>query len=212
MPAGYGGTFNSTDVTDWRPTDFRLYSMPAGYGGTFNSTDVTDWRPTDFRLYSMPTSYGGTFDSADVSAWRPTTFFLHSMPAGYGGTFDSADVSAWRPTTFFLYSMPAGYTITITAGGFTGWAGVNNFRMQDNGLLTAAVNAILWDLYQITRTATGGSINVGGTNQAPSGTFQAAAACPVTSSTPGKEIAHELLNNGCGASPFNAWTTVTITA
>ena len=35
--------------------------------------------------------------------------------------------------------------------------------------------------------------------------------CPVTSSTDGKEIAHELLNDGCAVG-FNKWTTVTITA
>jgi len=214
MPAGYAGTFDSADVSAWRPTNFALHSMPAGYAGTFNSADVSAWRPTTFWLYSMPAGYAGTFDSADVSAWRPTNFALHSMPAGYAGTFDSADVSAWRPTNFYLYSMPAGYSVTAD-GGWANWITTTTFQVQSNGLLTATVDAILWELYQATlaRTATGGTINVGGTNQAPSGVFQAASACPVSAATSGKEIAHELLSDGCDAiAAGKTWATVTITA
>jgi hypothetical protein len=88
------------------------------------------------------------------------------------------------------------------------------YRIDSNGiLLQATINSILWRIYQntSTRTATGGTINVGGTNAAPSGTFQAAVSCPVTDSTPGKEIAHELLNDGCAVG-FNKWATVTFTA
>jgi len=77
------------------------------------------------------------------------------------------------------------------------------------------MDAILWGLYQaaLSRTATGGTINVGGTNAAPSGTFQAASACPVSVATDGKEVAHELINDGCDAiAAGETWTTVTITA
>jgi len=157
----------------------------------------------------------GTFNSADVTAWRPTDFRLYSMPAGYAGTFNSADVAAWRPTDFYLLSMPiATFTITITANGFAAWATLANFQMQGNALLQAQVNAILWDLYQATivpRTATVGTINISGTNAAPSGTYQACASCPVTSATPGKEIAYELINDSCAVG-FNKWATVTFTA
>jgi len=212
MPAGYTGTFNSADVSAWRPTWFYLYSMPAGYAGTFNSVDVSAWRPTYFQLQSMPAGYAGTFNSADVSAWRPNYFRLYSMPAGYTGTFNSVDVSAWRPTQFYLYSMPAGYIVT-PGGGWANWTTTTNFQVQSNGLLTATVNAILWELYQASvapRTGVGGTINVGGTNQAPSGVYQACPACPVNVVTPGKEVAHELQFDGCGAG-FNKWATVTFT-
>ena len=211
MPAGYAGTFNSADVSAWRPTAFYLYSMPAGYAGTFNSADVSAWRPTDFRLYSMPAGYAGTFSSADVSAWRPTFFYLYSMPAGYAGTFNSADVSAWRPTDFRLYSMPAAtYAFTVGASDFS-WTTTNNFQMQSNALSAAQVDTILWSLYQASiapRTATGGTINVGGSNAAPTGTYQACASPPVSAATPGKEIAHELVNDTIGAFA-NHWATVT---
>ena len=204
------GTFDSADVSAWRPSYFYLYSMPAGYAGTFDSADVVAWRPIGFHLHSMPAGYAGTFDSTDVSAWRPSYFFLHSMPAGYAGTFDSADVSAWRPAYFYLHSMPAGYAITA-GGGFANWSTTVNFYVQNNGLTAGTVDAILWELYQastVPRTASGGTINISDSNAAPSGTYQAATSCPVTVATPGKEIAHELKNDGCAVG-FNKWTTVT---
>ena len=207
-------TLNSADIAPM--ANMVTFNASVLKAGTFDSADVAAWRPTYFYMYSMPTGYAGTFDSADVAAWRPTTFYMSSMPTGYAGTFDSADVAAWSPETFVLYSMPVGtYTIVITANGFAAWStGLSNFQMQGNSLTQAQVDAILWDLYQaakVPRTATGGTINVGGTNAAPSGTFQAASACPVTSSTDGKEIAHELLNDTCAVG-FHKWTTVTITA
>ena len=178
---------------------------------TLNSADIMSL--TNVETFIAIALKAGTFSSADVSAWRPTNFQLSSMPAGFGGTFSSADVSAWRPTYFYLYSMPAGYVVTA-GGGFAGWTTTNNFRVQGNALSQATVNAILWELYQAAatpRTVTGGTINVGLSNSAPSGTFQAPASCPVTVATPGKEVAHALLNDGCAVG-FNKWTTVTVTA
>ena len=152
-----------------------------------------------------------TLNSADImSLTNVETFIAIALKAG---TFSSADVSAWRPTYFYLYSMPAGYVVTA-GGGFAGWTTTNNFRVQGNALSQATVNAILWELYQAAatpRTVTGGTINVGLSNSAPSGTFQAPASCPVTVATPGKEVAHALLNDGCAVG-FNKWTTVTVTA
>ena len=135
------------------------------------------------------------------------------MPAGYAGTFNSADVAGWTPTTFSLYSMPVGYTITA-GGGFANFTTTTNFQVQGNGLNQATVNAILWELYQASvapRTGVAGTINVAGTNAAPSGVYQAAAACPVTVETPSKEVAHELLNDTCAAFA-NHWGTVHFTA
>ena len=201
-------TLNSADVAAMANViDFRVYSLKAG---TFDSADVSAWRPSSFHLHSMPTGYAGTFDSADVSAWRPGDFRMYSMPTGYAGTFDSADVSAWRPAYFYLHSMPAGYAITA-GGGFANWSTTVNFYVQNNGLTAGTVDAILWELYQastVPRTASGGTINISDSNAAPSGTYQAATSCPVTVATPGKEIAHELKNDGCAVG-FNKWTTVT---
>jgi len=158
----------------------------------------------------MPAGYAGTFDSADVSAWTPTYFYLYQMPAGYAGTFDSADVSAWTPTTFLLQSMPvATYTIIITAGSLSGWTTTVTLQFHSNLLSQAQVDQILSDMWTAfaTRTVAAGSLNVGGTNSAPSGILQAA-----NPPTTGKEFAYELVNDSQNINPTKKWTTVTITA
>ena len=201
-------TINSADVMGMlNITTANFLNCKAG---TFNSADVSAWRPSDFRLYSMPSGYAGTFDSADVSAWRPTTFYLLLMPSGYAGTFDSADVSAWRPSTFNLYSMPvATFSIITTANGFSGWVSTTTFRTDGNYLTQAQVDQILADFWSgfATRTGTSGTLNVGGTNAAPSGTLQAA-----NPPTTGKEYAYELKNDSQNINPTKKWGTVTITA
>jgi len=131
------------------------------------------------------------------------------MPAGYAGTFDSADVSAWRPADFRLHSMPTvTFTIIITATGFAAWTTATQFLMQDNGLLQAAVDQILADHYAAfpTRTGTNGTINIGGTNAAPTGVSPGAAECPPTT---GYNTAYELVNDSCGVSAKH-WATVTV--
>jgi hypothetical protein len=167
---------------------------------------------THFWVNGLGAAATNRVASSDMTAWRPTNWYLFSMPAGTY-TITSSDMTAWRPAHWLLYSMPAGAITDITAASFSGWVGCSDFQIQDNGLSQTQVNAILWGLYQASvtpRTASGGTINVGGTNAAPSGTFQAAGA-PVTAATDGKEIAHELLNDG-QAVGFNKWATVTITA
>ena len=186
-------------------TDAMFYTLKAG---TFDSADIVDWRPYNFRLYSMPAGYAGTFDSADISAWGPTYFYMYSMP-GYEGTFDSADISAWRPTYFYMFFMPAGYAITITPSGFSGWITTTIMNISNNALSQAQVDTILSDFWAgfATRTASGGTINVGGSNSAPSGILQAA-----NPPTTGKEFAYELKNDSQNINPTKKWATVTITA
>ena len=113
-------------------------------------------------------------------------------------------------TNLYLYSTQS----VITGGGAATSRKLTEVRLEDLGLDQPTVDGLLWSLYlaAITpRTASGGTINVGGTNAAPSGTFQAASACPVSVATDGAEIAHELLNDGCSVG-FPKWATVTITA
>jgi len=237
MPAG-NYTINSADMTAWTPSDWRLYSMPAG-NYTINSADIIAWRPGDWWLYSMPAG-NYTINSADMTAWRPSVWYLYSMPVG-NYTIDSADMAAWRPTYWYLTTVPAGsYTIdsadmaawrplywylfsiagggaawTLTAADFAGWTGCLVLQIQNNALSSAQVNAILYGMYQATlaRTVNGGMLKVGGTNAAPSGVYQPAAACPVDAATPGKEVAHELKNDGCDAiAEGKTWLVVDFTA
>jgi hypothetical protein len=190
--------------------------MPSG---TYDiqSTHMSGWTPNYWWLYSMPS---GTYDiqSTHMSGWTPNYWRLHSMPSG---TYDiqSTHMSGWTPNYWRLYSMPSGTYVINAASDFDGWTSVTDvkcYTLDDdtNGkLLEADVDAILWGLYQATksRTQEGGTIDVSGTNEPPSGTYQAAASCPVDASTPGKEVAHELLNDGCGAiAAGETWDTVTI--
>jgi len=212
MPAGTY-SINSQHMAAWTPTLWSLYSMPAGTY-SINSQHMAAWTPTNWYLYAMP---AGTYtiDSADMATWTPTNWQLYLMPAGTY-TIDSADMATWTPTNWYLLAMPAGSTTwTLDGAHFAGYVSCTTFFIQDNSLTQAQVDEVLYGLYQATvaRTVNGGTINIGGTNAAPSGLFQAAAACPVDDATPGKEVCHELLNDGCAAiAPGETWTTVTFTA
>lgn len=181
-----------------------------------NSADMVDWRPTDWLLFNMPVGGSYAINTADMVDWRPDKWNLFSMPVGGSYIINTADWTAWNPRYFRIPTMPVGDTVwTIAANDFAGWVRCSEFYAQDNGLSTTQVNAILWGMYQAAtaRTVSGGGMQLGGPNAAPSGTFQAATSCPVTVATPGKEITHELLNNGCGGVNLGrVWATVNITA
>jgi hypothetical protein len=203
-----GGTFNSVDISAWRPTYFWISDF-LSLTGVFNSSDISAWRPSSFYLYNMPSAFSGTFNSSDVSAWRPTGFGLLNLPS-FLGTFDTSNASAWNPTLFWLGIMPtATFTILANAGALSGWIAATTVRFDGNALSAAKVNQILSDLWSAfaTRTATAGTINIGGTNAAPSGTYQAA-----NPPTTGKEFAYELLNDSQNVNPTKKWATVTFTA
>ena len=201
-------TLNSVDVKLMvNVTSFIIYTLKAG---TFNSVDVSAWRPTLFRMYAMPTGYAGIFNSTDVSAWRPSDFYLYSMPAGYAGTFNTSHISAWRPSSIRMYSMPvATFTFVITAGGLAGWISTTEFSAYGNSLNETQVDQILADFWAgfATRTAANGTISIGTTNAAPSGTYQAA-----NPPTTGLEYRYELLNDSQNINPTKKWATVTVTA
>lgn len=204
LPVAMVGAFNSVSLSGWRPSLFILQSV-LGFTGTFNSADITAWRPVTFEIISTPAALSNVFNSSDVSAWRPTTVIINA-PVTMTGTFNTANVAAWNPTFFQITSKPAAYVITITANGFAAWIAVTTLSMQGNALLQAAVNQILFDLYTAfaTRNVSAGTVNVSGTNAAPSGAL--AAQCPPTG---GKNAAYELVNDSCLINPTNKWTTVT---
>jgi len=194
-----------------RMVNVTYFRVVAARGGSFYSSDVASWRPTTFYLLSMPAGYTGTFNSSDVASWRPTIFYLVLMPAGYAGTFNSSDVASWRPEHFLLYSMPTSTTLVVSNNSFTNFTTTAYFEMQNNRLTTNQVDTILSDLYiaskSRTATGTGTEIDLRGNNQAPSGTFQACSTPPVSTNTPGKEIAYELKNDSLNVLPYQ-WANV----
>jgi hypothetical protein len=216
----------SGDLSGWvLPSSLTLLRLD---GNSF-SGDLSGWvLPSSLtQLYLYNNSFSGDLSgwvlpsgmvqlrlqnnnfSGDLSGWTlPSSMTLLYL---FNNSF-SGDLSGWvlpsSMTMLHLYSNNFSDGPTLPAN-----SALTQYRIESNGLNQATINSILWRIYQNSgsRTATGGTINVGGSNAAPSGTFQAAASCPVTSSTPGKEIAYELLNDTCGAFA-NHWATVTFTA
>ena len=201
MPAGTY-TIASADMVAWTPTDWQMFWMPAGTY-TIDSAHMAAWTPTYWRLTSMP---AGTYsiDSADMAAWTPTGWWLFAMPAGTY-TIASADMVAWTPTDWRLYSMPAaGSSYTFAAAIMRNWTTVTQILMNDLNLLTAAVDTIIEDIWagRMGYGAGDKSLNVGGTNQVPTGAVQAPDPCPPANV--GEEI-WELAKDSCGGG-HNKWT------
>ena len=207
--------FHSAQLRGNAMTDFLCSGLGNAVASVIDSADMVAWPSPNWILSSMPA--GGTYsiNSTDMAAWTPTLWWLYTMPAGTYN-IDTSDMVAWSPDSLSLYSMPAG-TYTFAAGIMANWTRASSILVHsllDGGvnLTQADVDGILLDVYGslATRVVINGIINVGGTSAAPSGIFQAAAACPVGALTPGKEIANELLNDGC-ATGGNTWAFVIFT-
>jgi hypothetical protein len=96
---------------------------------------------------------------------------------------------------------------SIVTGSFVGANALNDVRLQSNGMVQSVVDEIVEQIYsnRANYTSTTPSMNIGGTNAAPSGTYQYSAA-PST----GKEKIYALVNDDDGEG-FNKWA-VTFTA
>ena len=189
-----------------QPENVNTFDMRDTKVSMLNSSDIKSM--VNIKYLSLRYLPSTIINSADFVDWNPATgFYLYSLTSA-GITLDTAHMAGWNPGMFFLYYMPNA-SVTITTTTIKNWSAVTTLGFPTGKLTQAQCDLILWDVYQIARTKTGGTIqlNYPG-NAAPSGTFQACQYCPVTSATPGKEIAHELLNDGCGKG-FNKWATVT---
>jgi len=118
----------------------------------------------------------------------------------YNNNF-TGDLSGWV--------LPAPMThLYLYGNGFIGTPDVSAntamrvYHYHNNGLDQANVDAVLLSVYnrRMAFTFATPDLNVGGTNLAPSGIYQAA--CPPGT---GKEYAFELVNDSCGDG-FNKWT------
>lgn len=211
LPAG-NYRFSSADMAGWPIMDFIVADMPAG-DYHIDSADINMPGPSAsvFVLSSMPAG-DYHFDSADIPPL--TTLKIHDLPAGEYA-FHTADLSLWGSRIGYFYADKlTGITWDITSDAFASWVRCRGCDVSNNGLSTAQVDDVLWGLYRAAtiRESMYGNINIGGTNAAPSGTFRAATSCPVTAMTPGKEVVHELLNNGCGGiASGRVWASVIFT-
>jgi hypothetical protein len=201
--------FNGDGITssfhDLHVDQFTALTILRIFENSFTG-DLSGWSPksplTELRIYTNSLT-------GDLSGW---TFPASLMGLFIFGNSFTGDLSGWTLPAAMTYAWVYGNAFSV-GPPLPASSAMTDYRIEGNAMLQASVNATLLGIYtnSPTRTATGGTINVGTTNQAPSGTFQAAASCPVTAATPGKEIAHELINDTCDAFA-NHWSTVTITA
>jgi len=184
-------TINSADIAGMALTSLRLYLPSATV--TFDSADIAGMALTYLNLYLPGATV--TFDSADIAGMALTYLYLY-MPSATV-TFDSADIAGMALTYLRLY-LPSATAIVARAD----WSGVVVRAVPSPtillGLSQAQVDAVLLGIYDAApnRTASAGTLNVAGSNAAPSGTLQAA--CPPTT---GREAAYELVNDSCGVIP-----------
>jgi hypothetical protein len=208
-------THNYAGAGAWRirilqPLNVTAFNMEApGVLYSFNSANIGKMsNTTDFRL-SFANARTTVFNLADFAAWRPIIFITYNGEVNVTGTFNSASISGWAPLVVFYHLNNANVVCTFARDDFNGLVATNEVSIGNNGLSQAQVNAVLLGLYTAaqSRTATGGSIDISGTNAAPSGVY--AAECPPTT---GKSAAFELINDSCGTiAAGETWTTITVT-
>lgn len=232
----FGGTLNSVDFAGYGGNTFRLRSLPSTFGGVINSADfagMDSYYISHFELNNLPDTFSGTLDSADMGIWSIGTLILNlpstfdgtlnssdltslapevfeavALPSGFSGAIDFADFAGWNPFTFLLPELPVSVPVAIADTDLSGWTNLYDFDLADNALTTAQVDAVLLGLYTAaqSRTGTGGSMNLSGSNAAPSGTY--AAECPPTTGLGAK---HGLLNDGCSTISGMVWDDITTT-
>jgi hypothetical protein len=153
---------------------------------------------------------GVTVGAGEIGGLTSLTYLALGSVAGV--TVGAGEIGGLTSLTYLALYNVAG--VSTQTSDFAALVKLNSLTYQ-NSLSQAQVDAALYGVYQaaLSRTTTGGTVAIASTNAAPSGVYQACAACPVGGATPGKEIAHELLNDGCNAiAPGETWATVTFTA
>lgn len=184
-------------------TSVTLHSN-AGLNSAYTLATLVGWWPGLVQLHLSVTGAAitGAFTDLPPAMWGLSLASSNSLVTGTMAELPAA------LTELRLYTTAS----VITGGDGPAPRGLTTVRIESMGLGQPAVDSILYSLYlaAITpRTRAGGTINVAGTNAAPTGTYQAPASCPVTVVTPGKEIAHALANDGCTVG-FNKWSTVSV--
>ena len=191
-------TFDSSHISSMALTYLYLRLYAAGTY-TFNSSHIGSMALTILSLH-LPAAGTYTFNSSHIGSMPLTHLDLYLDAAGTY-TFDSSHISSMALTYLYLYLDAASTTTTIARAD---WGGVvlrgAQYSTIQMGLDATEVSNVLLGIYDMVssgaRTATGGTLNVAGSNAAPSGVLQAA--CPPTT---GKEAAYELVNDTCNVIP-----------
>jgi hypothetical protein len=205
----YAGTGTYT-VRIMQPLNVTNFSMETpGVLYSFNSASLGKMKnATNFRI-SMVGARSSVLNLVDFTAWRPTYFYAYNGFGNVTGAFNTAGLAAWSTAQILFLTNNTSLSNTIVQADVAGLIACNNANLSDNGWTQAQVDAALLGLYTAaqSKTTTNGTLNLSGTNAAPSGTYEAT--CPPTT---GKSAAYELINDSCGTiAAGETWTTITVT-
>ena len=190
-----GGNNLNGDTGAWPIEDLSSLTILYLDANPSLSGDIGGWAPPASlqNLFLYATGLSG-----DVSGW--TLWAALASLYLYASSI-SGDISSW--------TLPAGMkSLRCYSSGISGTPVISSntamreYYYQDCGLIQANVNAILLGIYNRRAAfayATPG-LNVGGTNDAPSGVYQDA-----TPPTTGLEYVYKLANDP-DAEGFNKWT------
>lgn len=200
-----GSVINSFDLSAMNPTALTLVALSTGATITINSSHFTGWNIMSF--FAMMCSVSGNYliNTEHIAHFRPTTLNCNTMHSSGTYNFNTHHFRGMNPTDIRFHNLPAG-TVTINdVTDFNSFLRCTTARFENNSWNQTMTDRCLqaWWNNMPTRTATRGTgtINVGGTNAAPSGIFQNA-----TPPTTGKEFAWKLLFE---SAPARTWATVT---
>ena len=187
------------------------------YTAEINSVDIKAM--VNVIYFRLDHTLGGLIDTGDFVTWNPQHFQIEELDNTYVGkfTFNTADITNWTSlATLWLYELHAStgnIDLTFTASDLAVMYGLSTVFMRDMWQDAEVVDEILYGLYQCSasgsRLVEGGAVTIDHNNQDPTGTNQACQSCPVDGDTPGLEVRHEMINDGCGVGfGAKAWTTV----
>jgi len=201
LPLGGTYTFSSSHIAAMALTYLCVLMNQVGTY-TFDSSHIAAMALT-YLCVLMNRVGTYTFDSSHIAAMALTYLYIYMTQVGTY-TFDSSHIAAMSALTEIYIILHSVNTFTIAQADWDGFP--NCIWIQVLAALTQGnVDNLLLGLYAgfATKTATNGTIDVGGTNAAPSGIYQAQ--CPPVT---GKEAAYELINDSCGVSSKH-WISVT---
>jgi len=187
--------YSTSSVVTGSLSDLPANMVTLHLGSTTSSVitgSLSDLPANMVTLYLYLTSSVITGSLSDLPA-NMTTLYLHSTSSVVTGSLSDLPTSM---VNLHLYS-----TSSVITGGAPK-AAIRTVEIQSTGMLQAAVDAVLLAIYaaRATYTYATPALNIGGTNQAPTGTYEDED--PVVS---GKGAAYELVNDP-ETEGFKKWT------
>lgn len=164
-----------------------------------NASKVTKISLSDAKINGFDTVY---LRNSILTDFRVTALV--------GSKINTVHMRKWNPAYWYCYSMPTATTTwTINASDISGWVNIVNVYAYSNELIQANVDSILRGMWLMfpNRLSGAGTINVGTTNAAPSGVYQAA-----NPPTTGLEYRYELLNDSQEYNPTRVFGIITVTS